>query len=217
MNLFDGFDPIRVLGMVLALLIAVIGHEIMHGAAAYMFGDSTAKKQGRLSLNPIRHIDPLGTIVLPLLLLFSGANFLFGWAKPVPIDVRRVLERGNGAMVVVSLAGVAFNLFAAFLAANLLDMLFSADGEPNLLFFLLLYLVIWNVVLAVFNLLPVPPLDGANALAYIASGFGFYGVARVFNRIGAYGFIILALILLTDLKIPLIMAMRSLIDLMIGG
>ncbi|MDR0663977.1 MAG: site-2 protease family protein [Helicobacteraceae bacterium] len=212
----DRFDPLNVLAMIGALLIAVIGHEIMHGLAAYMFGDSTAKNEGRLSLNPIKHIDPIGTIALPLLLVISGSGFLFGWAKPVPIDVYHVLKRGgNKAMIVVSLAGVAYNFALAFCAAILINVLFTGADEANFLFFLLFYLVTWNVVLAVFNLLPIPPLDGAIAIAHLAAIFGF-NLARYFNRIGAWGLVVLIVVLATDLKKPLLGAMNAIISAMIG-
>ncbi|MDR2638830.1 MAG: site-2 protease family protein [Helicobacteraceae bacterium] len=217
MSELGSFNIAMIAAQIIALLIAIIGHEIMHGAAAYAFGDTTAKDEGRLSVNPIKHIDPIGTIALPLLLLVSGSGFLFGWAKPVPIDTRRVLERGgNKAMVVVSLAGVAYNLALACLAAWALRALFAPTDEVNFLSCLLLSLLMWNVILAFFNLLPIPPLDGANAVAFAAAGIGFYGVARAFNRVGMYGFIILMLILMTDLKIPLLAAMKAVIDFMLG-
>jgi Zn-dependent protease len=213
----EGFDLFRIVAMVGALLFAVIGHEIMHGAAALLFGDTTAKDRGRLSLNPIKHIDPIGTIALPLLLLLSGSGFLFGWAKPVPIDVRRVLERGNMAMVAVSLAGIAYNLILAFCAARLLDFgSLETAAQPDFWQYFLFYLIAWNVVLAVFNLLPIPPLDGSNALAFSAAALGFYGVGRFFSRVGSWGFILLLLILATDLNAPLFIAMEAILKFMIS-
>ena len=213
MSFLDDFDLGRVVAMVIALLISVIGHEIMHGAAAYRYGDTTAKEQGRLSLNPLKHIDPIGTIVLPLMLILSNAPILFGWAKPVPVDVHRVLQRGNMAMVVVSLAGVAFNFTLAFLAAQFIEL-----GTEELAFIdlLLMYLVMWNVVLAVFNLLPIPPLDGSNALAFLASAAGYDGLGRFFARFGGmWGMVALVVILMTDLRIPLFWLMNKIIEFMI--
>ncbi|MDR3347833.1 MAG: site-2 protease family protein [Helicobacteraceae bacterium] len=208
MSSFD-FDPIGVALKVAALLIAVIGHEIMHGLAALYYGDTTAKESGRLSLNPIAHVDPIGTIALPLMLLLSGSPFLFGWAKPVPIDVHRVLERGHIAMVVVSLAGVVFNLLLALIAAQLITF-----DDPSVLDRFLIYLVLWNVVLAVFNLLPIPPLDGANAISHLSAAFGIYAIGSFFNKIGMWGMVILVVILMTDLKLPIFLAMDSIMKLM---
>ncbi|MDR2151809.1 MAG: site-2 protease family protein [Helicobacteraceae bacterium] len=216
-KMFSDFDPIIALASIAALLIAVIGHEIMHGAAAYMYGDTTAKNMGRFSVNPIKHIDPIGTIVLPLLLTISGAKFLFGWAKPVPINVNRVLGRGgHKAMIVVSLAGVAYNFLAAGLAAGLLHLLSAFGVEQYFLTSLLIYLIRWNVVLAVFNLLPIPPLDGANAIAHSAAAFGFYGVGRALDRLGAWGFIILIVIMATGAISPIFTAMQAIVKAMIG-
>lgn len=206
-ELLAGFDLIKIAAMIAALLVAIIGHEIMHGRAALFYGDTTARDEGRLSLNPLKHIDPVGTIAVPAFLLVTGAPFLFGWAKPVPVNVWRVLERGQMAMVVVSLAGIFFNLLVAFLAAQLIG--FAAPGSfvQQLLF----YLLLWNVVLAVFNLLPIPPLDGANALAHFAAALGFGGIGRFFDRVGMWGMAVLVLILMTDLRIPLFSAMDWLI------
>ncbi|MDR2905963.1 MAG: site-2 protease family protein [Helicobacteraceae bacterium] len=212
------FHLVEFLAMIAALLIAVIGHEIMHGLAAFAFGDRTAKDAGRLSVNPARHIDPLGTIVLPLVLYLSGTPFLFGWAKPVPIDGKKVLERGgHKAMVVVALAGVAFNLLLAFVAAQFLNEIAPAS-ELNKMPFLdqfISYLIIWNVILAVFNLLPIPPLDGSNALAHICAYFGIYSVGRFFARIGMWGMVILIVILMTDLKLPIFWLMEAILSLII--
>jgi len=107
-------DILQISAMVLALAVAIIGHEIMHGLTAYKYGDPTAKMQGRLSINPIVHVDIVGTIIVPALLYFSNAPFLFGWAKPVPVNMRVVINNGgyNGA-IAVSLAGIVYNFFVA--------------------------------------------------------------------------------------------------------
>ncbi len=212
-EILAGFDLLKILAMIAALMVAIIGHEIMHGRAALFYGDTTARDAGRLSINPIRHIDPIGTIAVPGMLLLSGAPFLFGWAKPVPINVWRVLQnRGHMAMVVVALAGIFYNLLLAFLAAQLIGM-----AQPDsFVQMLLLYLVLWNVVLAVFNLLPIPPLDGSNALAHLASALGYDGIGRFFERVGMWGFVVLIVILMTDLRIPLFRAMEWLIRSFLG-
>ena len=145
---------LNILAIVLALMIAIIGHEIMHGRMAYHFGDTTAKDEGRFSINPISHIDPVGTIIIPLLLYFSNAGFMFGWAKPVPINMRKVVNNGGffGGFQ-VSLAGIYYNFTLAFIALILLKTLHLSGGAVD--FFLtkfLIYTLVYNLVLGVFNL-----------------------------------------------------------------
>lgn len=210
-EILSGFDPLKIIAMIVALLVAIIGHEIMHGKLADIFGDSTAKDAGRLSLNPISHIDPIGTIALPLMLLISGSGILFGWAKPVPVNVRKVLQKGQMAMVAVSLAGIAYNLIVAFVAAQFLA---TAD-QGTFIYILLSYLILWNVVLAVFNLLPIPPLDGSNALSHLFAYFGNYKVGAFFERVGNLGFVVLLVIMLTDLKYAVFAMMDFVIRLML--
>jgi Zn-dependent protease len=192
----EGFDLFKALSIIIALMIAIIGHEIMHGYVAYRYGDNTAKYEGRLSINPITHIDPVGTIVVPLLLFISGAPFLFGWAKPVPVNMWTVIRNGgyNGA-IAVSLAGIIYNLFMAVIASLLLGFM-QNDG---LLTMTLYYLVLYNVILAVFNLWPIPPLDGSNALGYLGRKFGSSAIDNFNEKVGRYGMIILIIIVATPL------------------
>ena len=193
---------IDIVTLIIALGIAIIGHEIMHGLVAYKYGDNTAKEQNRLSLNPIVHIDPIGTILVPAMLYFSGAGFLFGWAKPVPINEHTVIRNGgyNGA-IAVSLAGIAFNFSLALLAVIMLNFTPTPDSLVNYFIAkLLLYTVIYNVVLGVFNLYPIPPLDGSHALAHLFSKMGIYSVANFFNKISPYGMIVLIVIIATPLS-----------------
>ncbi len=205
---FPDLNPTEIVIKIVALMVAIIGHEIMHGLAAYKYGDDLARSQGRLSINPIVHIDPLGTIVLPLLLFLSGAPFLFGWAKPVPINTRVVLQNGGYfAMVVVSLAGIAYNLALAVTAAFLIN----SGVDSGILAYFLLQLVIFNVVLGIFNLLPVPPLDGANAIEFLARIFRFDALVRFYQKIERFGMVILILILATPLNQPLFSLIRSII------
>jgi len=112
----ESSEIIKILLTVVILILAIVGHEIMHGLVAYKYGDNTAKDAGRLSINPIVHIDPIGTIVVPALLYISSAGFLFGWAKPVPVNIRTVIARGGyvGAMA-VALAGIFYNLVLALI------------------------------------------------------------------------------------------------------
>ena len=126
-----------------SVFLAIVLHEVAHGYAAYMLGDDTARRAGRLSLNPLNHIDPFGSVFLPLFLLWSGTGFLFGWAKPVPVSFYR-LKKFPRDMLIVSGAGIAANLALA-LAAGLIFSLFP--GMPGLLKLFLLYFVISNLVL----------------------------------------------------------------------
>jgi len=204
----------EIVAIVFALAIAIIGHEIMHGRVAYFYGDDTAKERGRLSINPLVHIDPVGTIIVPALLYFSHAGFLFGWAKPVPIDIRTVIRNGgyNGA-IAVSLAGIAFNFTLAILAAIILR--FMPPIESITLFFLhafLTYTVVYNVVLALFNLLPIPPLDGSHVVVYLAKKRGYHIFAAKFQALGQYGMILLILIIATPIGDLLFAPMMKLIN-----
>ena len=188
---------LEIIAAVLALMIAIIGHEIMHGLVAYKYGDTTAKNAGRLSVNPIVHIDPVGTIILPAILYFSGAPFMFGWAKPVPIDIRTVLRNGGytGA-IAVSLAGITYNFFLAIVASFIFPY-FNIAG--SFIGYLLYMLVVYNVVLGVFNLYPIPPLDGAHALEYFARIVKANYIADFLNKMERYGMIILIIFIATPL------------------
>lgn len=195
------FNPIKAAAIVVALAAAIIGHEIMHGYVAYRYGDATAKSMGRLSVNPLVHVDPVGTVIVPLLLYISGAPFLFGWAKPVPVNMMTVIRNGGyGGGIAVSLAGIIYNLFVATVASLILG-LGSFSGESGVFAAAILYyLVIYNVILAVFNLWPIPPLDGSNALRFLAMGAGWRGVVAFVNTMERYGMIILIVLLATPLS-----------------
>jgi Zn-dependent protease len=147
---------------VLPALTAITLHEAAHGFAAERFGDDTARRLGRVSLNPLRHVDPFGTVILPALLLMSRAGFLFGYAKPVPVDFGR-LRNPRRDMVFVAAAGPATNLFLALVAAFLYHgiTLFPA-GVDVWVAANLVNAIKLNVMLAVFNMLPIPPLDGGR-------------------------------------------------------
>lgn len=151
-------DALLIAVTLVAVFLSIVLHEVAHGYAAYVLGDDTAKRAGRLSLNPIRHIDPFGSIFLPLFLLWSGSGFLFGWAKPVPVNFTR-LKKFPRDMLIVSGAGIAVNLFLALISG----LIFSNIGVlPEILKVFFVYFCISNLVLAFFNLLPIPPLDGSK-------------------------------------------------------
>jgi Zn-dependent protease len=147
-------------------LFAITLHEVAHGWVARLFGDRTAEMLGRLSLNPLRHIDPIGTLLVPGILLAIGGP-LIGWAKPVPVATS-VLQHPRRAMVLVAFAGPAANLAMALIWCGILGAVARISGNETLMNWIALMAEagIWvNVVLAVFNLLPVPPLDGGRVVA----------------------------------------------------
>jgi len=169
----------------MALVLAIVLHEVAHGYAAYRLGDPTAKAAGRLTLNPIAHVDPMGSIVLPLILAFTGSPVLLGWAKPVPFNPAYFRDVRKGSMLVAA-AGPATNLVLAAGAAVLFRFAPLAGFFGFIAFFLLHFCLI-NVVLAVFNLMPVPPLDGSR----IVAGFLPPELARSYLSLGRFGFLII--------------------------
>ena len=208
-------EPLEITAAILALLIAIIGHEIMHGWDDYKYGDMTAKSQGRLSINPLIHIDPFGSILVPLMtyfvpmLLGASSGFLFGWAKPVPVNTYTVLRNGGyNAAMQVSLAGIAYNIFLATLTSVILLSLSQPCESDSLLYIFgylfVMKLLLINVVLAVFNLLPIPGFDGAHFITYMSLKLKLNAVAEFFVKAEPYGMIAIIIILITPLKIPLV-------------
>lgn len=182
----------------IGLIIGVILHEYMHGRTADLLGDRTARAAGRLTLNPIPHIDPFGTVLLPLaLLLVSRGSFTFGYAKPVPVNPFFLRRRKD--MALVALAGPLTNFAVAFGVA-IIGMVVHLAGVPaetvsgmtrsvSEVFLLLYYIALINVWLGVFNLIPVPPLDGSHVLEYFLPA----QAREVYARIAPYGFVIVFL------------------------
>jgi len=205
---------VDILAIILALSIAIIGHEIMHGYVAYRYGDHTAKDKGRLSINPLVHIDPVGTILVPAILYFSNAGFLFGWAKPVPIYIPTVIKNGGyNAAIAVSLAGVVYNFILALIATIALHFIPSITSLWMLFIYAFLsYTLIYNVILGVFNLFPIPPLDGSHVVVYQAKKMGFHTFAHKYQSIGPYGMIILIIIIATPLANIIFAPIQSIIQ-----
>ncbi len=182
------------------VIFAITLHEAAHGYVAKYFGDMTAYSQGRVSLNPIRHIDPFGTVILPLLLLaiskFIGGGFIFGWAKPVPVNFGN-LGHPKRDMLWVAAAGPAANLVMAIFWMLILKLSFT-DAVGSLSFAMPLKLmgaagVLVNAIFMVLNLLPIPPLDGGRIMVSLLP----HRLAYKFSRIEPYGFIIILVLLFT--------------------
>lgn len=207
----ESIDLLKILAAVLALAVAIVGHEIMHGWVAYMYGDMTAKNAGRLSINPISHIDLVGTIIVPAMMYFlpmllgQGGGFLFGWAKPVPINMATVIRNGGyNAAMQVDLAGVVYNFtVAAFASIFIVAMAkpTTADGILYIFTYIFLFqLLVINVVLGVFNLLPIPQFDGAHFVMHLSLKYKVNSVAEFFYKNERYGIIVVLIVLVTPLK-----------------
>lgn len=169
---------------IIPLLFAITLHEAAHGWVASKLGDHTARMMGRVTLDPTKHIDPIGTIAIPLVLLLSSSGFIFGWAKPVPINFN-ALRNGKNGMIWVALAGPGANIFMAIcwlfvmiIAINMNMAVFIEMGRIGILV---------NCVLAVFNLLPIPPLDGSRVISALLPN----RLAYQYNQLEQYGLYIL--------------------------
>ena len=188
----------RIVVWVLPVIFAITVHEVAHGWVAKKYGDNTASSQGRLTLNPIKHIDLLGTIILPGILLITGTGFIFGWAKPVPVDPRN-FKNPLGDMAIVALAGPVSNLLMAFAWALVARLGVTIGAGAEAISLPLIYTgvagISINLVLALINLLPIPPLDGSRILTGILPSYW----AWQYNRLERFGFIILLLLLYTNL------------------
>jgi len=207
----ESLDILKIVAAVLALAVAIIGHEIMHGWVAYMYKDTTAKNAGRLTINPLSHVDMVGTIIVPATMYFlpmlfgADSGFLFGWAKPVPINVGTVIRNGGyNAAMQVDLAGIVYNFtMAAFASIAIVAMSqpTTADSLTYVFAYIFVYqLLIINVVLGVFNLLPVPQFDGAHFLMHLSLKYKVNAVAEFFYKNERYGIIIVLIILMTPIK-----------------
>jgi len=177
------------------LIIAIVFHEVSHGYAAWALGDQTTRRLGRLTLNPIRHVDPIGTVALPMLLAIAHAP-IFGWAKPVPVTTSG-MRHPRLDMALVAMAGPASNLVLGFLAAVAITLFVAWQGGaidagvPRFVAYNLINFLQINVFLAIFNMLPLPPFDGGHVVAGVLPA----RLAAPYARLGRYGFLIMIVLL----------------------
>ncbi len=193
--------------IIVILIFSVIIHEVSHGFVADRLGDPTARLQGRLTLNPLKHLDPIGSIIVPLITYFGG-GFAFGWAKPVPYNPYNLKDRRKGEFL-IALAGPLSNLFIAFVFGMIIR--FALIGATTVTPFIqiLSYIVIINIMLAVFNLIPIPPLDGSKLLlAWIPNQYG-----RFRSSLEIYGpfFVIIVIFFLWRIVSPVVSLVSRLI------
>lgn len=179
--IIESMDIFWIFIVFICVIFSMVIHEIMHGVVSYWLGDDTAKISGRLTLNPLRHIDPIMTIVVPILLFVSGGP-IFGGAKPVPLNTRNI-KGGDYGIALVALAGPLSNFFLAFLGFGIFSLF---NGTNILVSQIAILFVQINLGFMIFNLIPVPPLDGSRILYAIAPEF----VKNFMNQLEKYGFII---------------------------
>jgi Zn-dependent protease len=195
--------------MVVVLLFSIIIHEIAHGYVALLNGDPTARMLGRITLNPIPHIDPVGSILLPVLLLLSQSSFLIGWAKPVPVNPLNFRNYRWGEFA-VSAAGPVSNLVLAAIFSVVLRLGLENPGLTQLAY----YGVSINIILALFNLIPIPPLDGSHILALVLPR----ELARLYSYLQPVGFILILILFYTGILGVILMPIyRQIALIMLGG
>jgi len=180
------------------VIFAITVHEVSHGWVANKLGDPTAKMMGRLTLNPIKHIDPIGTVILPGLLILLGSKFIFGWAKPVPVTWQN-LKNQRRDIALVAAAGPISNFLMALLWALLFKLTITFTARDSHVFYALTTMatagIFVNLILMVLNLVPLPPLDGSRVVtSFLSPKAGYY-----YNRIEPYGFYVLIALLFTGI------------------
>jgi Zn-dependent protease len=186
----------RIVVWILPVVFAITVHEVAHGWVAKQYGDKTAFMQGRLTLNPLKHVDLVGTLLLPGLLLLTGTGFIFGWAKPVPVDPRN-FKNPRRDMAIVALAGPLSNLLMALSWALLarIGVILNIEAISLPLIYTGVAGISINLVLALLNMLPIPPLDGSRILTGVLP----HRLAWQYNKLERFGFIIILVLLYTNL------------------
>ena len=202
-------SPIDGIFYVIVLIASIVIHEFAHGYSAYLLGDNTARLSGRLTLNPLKHLDPFGSVILPLLLVLSNTGFLIGWAKPVPYNPNNLRNRKIGSFV-VAIAGILANLFIAILFGLIVRFSYTFGVNlPSAFYQITTIIVILNLVLFLFNLIPIPPLDGSKILfAFLPSKLRY--IENFLERWGIFVLLFFIIFIWSSVA-PLISIMFSLI------
>tara|TARA_B100000508_G_scaffold60333_1_gene47398 strand:- start:415551 stop:416195 length:645 start_codon:yes stop_codon:yes gene_type:complete len=205
-----------ILFTVILLIVSIILHEVAHGYAAYALGDPTAKNAGRLTLNPLPHIDFVGSVLIPAFLVITSAGFLFGWAKPVPYNPLNLRNQRFGEAI-VAIAGPATNIFIALIFS--LVIRFGA-GLPDTFIALSALVVLINLFLGLFNLIPLPPLDGYTVLRSLLPyrfAMGFQNFERKIQSLGIISLFLFIFIFITVLSGPFFAIVQSIFTLFTGA
>jgi Zn-dependent protease len=202
--------PWKIATWLIPLIIAIVFHEVSHGWVANMLGDPTARERGRLTFNPVKHVDPFGTVLLPMVLAVTGAP-IFGWAKPVPVVSQR-LRNPRFDMVLVALAGPGMNLLLAAVAALPVAVLVAGSAQGAMAAFAIQNLInfmLINVFLAVFNLIPIPPFDGGH----VVEGLLPRALAVHYAKLRRFGFLLLIILLLV---VPMLFPNAHIVSRIVG-
>ncbi|MBU6323736.1 MAG: site-2 protease family protein [Patescibacteria group bacterium] len=204
---------------IIVLIFSVIIHEVAHGYAAYALGDPTAKLSGRLTLNPLRHIDPMGSVLIPAFLVLTHSGVLFGWAKPVPYNPYNLRNQRWGEAVVAG-AGAASNLFLAVLFALFVRIAAATSFVPQGFVELAVIIIFANLFLGLFNLIPFPPMDGYTVLRGILpyrAAFSLRAFEERIRGLGALGILLVLIVFVTVFSGPFFLFVSWIFGLLVGG
>lgn len=209
-------DPTNIIFTIVVLILSVIIHEVAHGYAAYALGDPTAKLSGRLTLNPLRHMDPVGSILIPAFLVITGAGILFGWAKPVPYNPFNLRNQRWGEAI-VAVAGSATNILLAIVFSLIARFAYGLDA--SIFGDLSAAIAFVNLFLGMFNLIPIPPMDGYTVLRGIlpySYSLGLRFFEERARQMGMFGIIAVLFVFIFLFSTPFFLFVSWLFDLLIG-